>query len=865
MFIINDHTAAEAMHSSAHAKTSVHLHPDQIEHACQQACQQIAPAWPLDQSIAVNPHWKRIHLPVRTVAARMAVLADIQIFPSRAYVLQAWAQGRVSAEDLQLAIQHHGLHDSVEHFVQALSQPVRSPHLPLLIDVLDDDAERFRRLSWRDAITHQVSQTCAAYFDQDQSGWQPARGECLYSFWRDTLVHDHGIGTLMGLPQIHDYLDYLPPTRQQAERWVVQMLGLEASMLADYFEAVLLTVNGWASWCAYLDWQAKLSGQSDDSLRDLLAIRLAWGVIVMQCKGLNASHSAIALVRKKWQSVDSQIQAAEEALRIDEVWQRALDIGYQRGLAQQLAQSMPSTATDAAQPPALQAAFCIDVRSEPIRRALEAVHPSIRTLGVAGFFGLPAAYQPLASRQQRPQLPGLLAPKQLMADRVLSRMHSSHLQDAETVQLRDLSAAVAQQRQRHFMLADQAARLTQYPGAAFSVVETAGPLFLKSLWSMVRPRPRQRHALEHQGLPTKYKKITRPSLQGLTAAAQAQLCAGILQSMGLQPPFAPIVMLVGHASQTTNNAHASSLDCGACCGQSGEANARALAMMLNDPQVRQALSQHQIHIPEQTKFIAALHNTTTQDIQGFDLDLLDTRSLARWQAVQPWLQQAGHQVRAQLQPTHQAASEPVSVNDIASLFKHFMMRANDAAQVRPEWGLANNAAFILAPRARTQHLNLAGRAFLHEYDASQDADGTLLEQLMTAPMLVTHWINWQYHASTCEPDRLGCGNKLLHNVVGGRIGVFEGNGGDLRIGLSRQSLHNGQQWMHEPLRLTVVIAATRSRIQAIIDKHAVVRQLVLNGWLHLWCEEQGVLWQCPHDAIADSAPNDHAGWQVLPL
>ena len=105
---------------------------------------------------------------------------------------------------------------------------------------------------------------------------------------------------------------------------------------------------------------------------------------------------------------------------------------------------------------------------------------------------------------------------------------------------------------------------------------------------------------------------------------------------------------------------------------------------------------------------------------------------------------------------------------------------------------------------------------------------------MTAPMLVTHWINWQYHASTCEPVYFGSGNKVLHNVVGGNIGVFEGNGGDLRIGLSKQSLHNGHSWVHEPLRLTVAIEAPRARIEAIIAKHAAVRQLIDNGWLHLW-------------------------------
>ena len=105
---------------------------------------------------------------------------------------------------------------------------------------------------------------------------------------------------------------------------------------------------------------------------------------------------------------------------------------------------------------------------------------------------------------------------------------------------------------------------------------------------------------------------------------------------------------------------------------------------------------------------------------------------------------------------------------------------------------------------------------------------------MSAPMLVAHWINWQYHASTCDPLRLGSGNKVLHNVVGGSLGVFEGNGGDLRIGLSRQSLHDGERWMHEALRLTVVIDAPQAAIEAVIGRHLPVRQLTENRWLHLW-------------------------------
>jgi hypothetical protein len=82
--------------------------------------------------------------------------------------------------------------------------------------------------------------------------------------------------------------------------------------------------------------------------------------------------------------------------------------------------------------------------------------------------------------------------------------------------------------------------------------------------------------------------------------------------------------------------------------------------------------------------------------------------------------------------------------------------------------------------------------------------------------------------------RYGSGNKVLHNIVGGHLGVFEGNGGDLRIGLPLQSLHDGTRWVHTPLRLSVFIEAPRPAIEAVLRKHAKVRELVENEWLYLF-------------------------------
>nr|MBP6852405.1 DUF2309 family protein [Rhodoferax sp.] len=236
-----------------------------------------------------------------------------------------------------------------------------------------------------------------------------------------------------------------------------------------------------------------------------------------------------------------------------------------------------------------------------------------------------------------------------------------------------------------------------------------------------------------------------------------------------------------------------------------------------------------------TWFVAALHNTTTDQLEGFDLDLSPPEAQARRSKLHAVWTYAGDQVRRERAP--RLGLDPQAPH--AELLAQFCRRANDGAQTRPEWGLAGNAAFLIAPRWRSRGVMLEGRTFLHDYDASEDADGSVLELLMTAPMLVTHWINWQYHASTCEPLRLGSGNKVLHNVVGGHLGVFEGNGGDLRIGLSRQSLHDGERWVHEPLRLTVVIDAPQLAIDRVIRKHPVVQQLLDNGWLHLWRLGQG--------------------------
>lgn len=775
-----------------------------LKAAVDAACGMVAPNWPLDRMIAVNPYWGMVDKSFEQVHRRLASLGGSTLFMPLSYYREQWKLGAITEQDLQGAIDEQGGHQTPELLVAQLDRRYPQKYsAPLPSDLLDGQRDLSHEPAWCDTITHQVSQFCGAWFDRDQADWRPDDDSCLYSGWREVMQFGHSVERLMQSPWIAGRVEQLPEEPMALIEYALECLEVKESDWQAFLHAVLLRISGWASWCAYRRWLANQQGADDDAIVELLAIRLGWECLLDD--GSRGEDSLLKQWHDRWER--HFLTLDDVAVQTHSLWQRAMEIGYQRRLDDAL-QAAP--AKPAAERPLAQAVFCIDVRSEVFRRHLEAAQ-DIETLGFAGFFGLPVAYTPLGTEATRPQLPGLLAP-------VLSVTDSSG--DA------DKDKQTAAERQRQLARNSSWQPFASMPGSAFSLVETLGLGYLGKL--IKRSKPSSKSALPEQGILRAGAGI-RPQLSGVDLANKIDLAAKVLRGMNLAEGAAPLVLLIGHGAHSANNPHKAGLDCGACCGQTGEVNARALANLLNDPQVREGLKEQGINLPEDTRFIAGFHNTTTEEVGLFDADL-NQSPIEKLDYVRLQLAEAGKQARRE-----RAASLGLEklAHDPEALLKKVRQRGNDWAQTRPEWGLGNNAAFIIGPRWRSRGVDLNGRVFLHEYDPQGDSEGALLEQIMTAPMIVAHWINMQYYASTVDNRRYGAGNKTLHNVVGGRIGVFEGNGGDLRIGLAMQSLHDGQNWRHQPLRLTVVIDAPRERIQAVIDKHEVVARLVNNGWLYL--------------------------------
>ncbi|CAA6806250.1 MAG: Hypothetical transmembrane protein coupled to NADH-ubiquinone oxidoreductase chain 5 homolog [uncultured Sulfurovum sp.] len=312
------------------------------------------------------------------------------------------------------------------------------------------------------------------------------------------------------------------------------------------------------------------------------------------------------------------------------------------------------------------------------------------------------------------------------------------------------------------------------------------------------------------------KKLT---LVGFTIDEQVTYLENLLKMIGLADNFPKFVIISGHGSVSDNNPFESALDCGACGGSISLPNARALSMIGNKAEIRQKLKEKGINIPNNVRFIPALHITSTDEMTFYDTNILNPSELELFSQLKNDFKKASKESRIE-----RASALPNTKEE------DILVKSMDWSEPRPEWGLAGNMGVFAGPRESTKHISFNNRLFLHSYDWRIDNENAdILTRIFDGPLVVGEWINLEHYFSTVDNAIYGAGSKVYHNVVS-KIGVYNGNYSDLKIGLPTQSVLLEGKAYHEPVRLLTFMEAPLEKVAKAVE-NSLAQPFILNEWI----------------------------------
>lgn len=789
------------------------------------ASEVIAPLWPLSTSIAVNPLWDLRHMSFEKAVEYARQVLGTTGYPSSDLFEKAYVSQRIKPADIWASVNSPTTRSRRPHSPE--SEKFTYPPPKSLTAAERQDCVSGTNIA---AITdREVAKWCAAYV----TGILPSQSHGrFYASWLEIIARDPAARKWLGRDG-RSRLAQLPLQPEDSILDNLERLGVQEDERISELSCQLARMPGWAG---HAKWRSRWAWHEHPGpalhLVDYLAVRLSYDAQLVASqypvgsrlphrsqnplqdyvpedhaqKQFNSANFCFTNMPEEIRNELSGLSSTETA----RVWLKAYESNYRDHILSKLV----VTESKHKPRPAVQAVFCIDPRSEVIRRHLEATGP-YETFGFAGFFGLPVHYRSWGSAEGADLCPVLIQPSAVLVEKPVSDDRTALKQ----VEGRQGLAAVSDM----FTFARKGAM------TSFILAEASG--FIAGLIAVAKTlfpsRYAQARAWANRILvpPVNTTIDTNSQEGGMSAEAQALYAETTLTTMGLTKDFAPVVLLCGHGSTTENNPYASALDCGACGGNRGGESARAAATILNRDVTRNLLADRGIVIPDSTIFVAAEHDTATDKVTLLDSHLIPPSQFEIIGSLKQHLNQVRTTMAAE-RIRHLPGSK--GKNPLAE----GLFRSADWAQVQPEWGLARNAAMIIGPRAITAGINLEGRCFLHSYDSVIDPDGVALETILTAPMVVAHWINAQYYFSTVDRKVYSAGDKTIQNIVGG-VGVVQGVGGDLRLGLPLQSLFDANQPYHEPMRLLTIVEAPQPLLDSVIARNTVLRQLFDGEWVNL--------------------------------
>jgi uncharacterized protein YbcC (UPF0753/DUF2309 family) len=740
--------------------------------------------------------------------------------------------------------------------------PERLRHRDLLLEATGEDADTL--------VNGLLIRFCSAFLDQGLAAWQlPRRDEgflrafcALYrrrggppARWRAGLaaelarLEDQEVGPLASIRESLDDLGVVRP------EWVA------------FLSATLLALRGWAGMVRQIEERGDrvVHPVPRGSLVDFLAVRLLLdrhALAYTAREALGYTEPLAGLRESLWAAAAAtwppsveqrafpifqlaqvvglspdllhRLSRAEWSRMMEEIEsfgglerRRIFHLAYERRFYTQTLDAIALHARRPAKPPRLprfQVICCLDEREESFRRHVEELAPDAETFGTAGFFSVPMYYRGADDAHFVPLCPAVIRPRHWVVERVITRTEEDRRIRVRTRRMLGMASHRIHTGSRS---------LTQGALLAGVGVLATIPLVTRTLFPRLTARLRRtvgQFVLEPPLTRLHLERIdSAPSADdrgiGFSLDEMTDIADKVLREIGLTSRFSRLVLILGHGSTSMNNPHESAHDCGACGGSRGGPNARALAQILNDPRIREGLAGRGLAIPAETYFVGGMHNTSSDAVTFFDRGLIPGYHRQEFREISTLVNRARE--RNAHERCRRFLSAPSTLSYTAAL-QHVEGRAEDLAQVRPEWGHATNAVTIVGRRDWTRHLFLDRRAFLTSYDPTQDdAENSILARILSAVFPVCSGINLEYYFSYVDNQGYGCGTKLPHNITS-LIGVMDGYLSDLRTGLPWQMVE-----IHEPVRSLFLIETTAESMLRIMERNAGVGRLCRQGWITL--------------------------------
>ncbi|MDN6630169.1 MAG: Na-translocating system protein MpsB, partial [Staphylococcus equorum] len=593
--------------------------PNDIRTLIDDASKVIVPLSPISVFAARSP-WSGLEdKTFDEVAHWLKQVREVDIYPAIASILEAKKQGEIDErkieerfqqwlEQASLAIprenamkygrnalklhplkSNHHVQGQVDALAQQLedldlSSDVKSSTPLLSTYVMDENNKKLI-----DTVDYHVIKWCKLFVDDAQSGWtMPHREKGLFYSWRRLIQYDPAL-----TKDQRARLKTLPDDAESLIRATLLKLGIAEADTQNYLENHLLSLPGWAGMML---WQHENNSKMESLLLDYLALRLGMEWVIMEpyLSDLpindTSANQSISLTdcilswmqwggftAQQWDKLTTQAQQQHVLFAVqfnDQLRRKLLLEAWEATYNQQLRKIIAPEKQVLLEndTPLAQMAFCIDVRSEPFRKQIEAAGP-FETIGIAGFFGLPIAKNELGNQHSHPSLPVMSKPQHKIKEYTQEKeptifRQRKHVLESVTYTFKKMKQNVLPS----LLLPELSGPWLTLQTFTRSFIPNRVGNVIRKFYAGWLQKPEDtaltlnHHHRREDGLPV-----------GFTKDEQLNYTRQALRLMDLTTDFSPLVVMCGHGSQSANNPYAASLDCGACGGAASGFNGKVLA------------------------------------------------------------------------------------------------------------------------------------------------------------------------------------------------------------------------------------------------------------------------------------------------